>query len=93
MDDMSNDALRKVGELFLQLRNPILPTNSCPLCGVAMKLRDSLHCSGRDEQGRRWTGGVDWAFCEPCQRWFKQVYRPKHPPPHSWDPCEPPNLF
>jgi hypothetical protein len=93
MGGMSDDAIRKVGELLLGLRGPIAFAQLCPACGSEMKIRDSMHCSGRDEQGRCWTCGVDWAFCEPCRQWFQMVHGPKHPPPRPWEPCQPPSVF
>jgi len=90
---VDDDAIRKIGDLLAKLAGPTGPANLCPGCGAAMEYRDGMHCSGRDERGRRWTGGVDWAFCQPCQQWFKMVHGPNHPPPRPWEACEGPGLF
>jgi hypothetical protein len=90
MDDLTEEERRRADALLAEFFNGRREACVCPRCGAELESRGGMHCSGRDEEGRRWTGGVDWAFCQPCQRWFNMVHGPNHPPPRSWEPCEPP---
>jgi len=87
MSELNDDAVGRIKEFVRRFGAPAQP---CPQCGTELQSRDSMHCSGQDEQGRRWTGGVDWAFCEVCRLWFQMVHGPNHRPPRTWEPCEPP---
>jgi hypothetical protein len=88
MSELSDDAVGRIQEFFRRFG---VPTNLCPECGSELRIRDGMHCSGQYKQGRRWTGGVDWAYCETCRRWFQMVYGPNHTAPRTWEPCEPPS--
>jgi hypothetical protein len=67
-------------------------TVPCPQCGTHATVQGGMHCSGRREDGSRWTGGVDWLECRRCSQWFKQVRSP-FIPFVGWEPCEPPEYL
>jgi len=88
------EALRKWSET-LSKGEPLppsllLPSNPCPECETPLEYHSGMHCSGSRDDGSRWTGGADWAYCSRCDRWFEKVYSPFRPPPEGWAPSDGP---
>ncbi len=75
------DSLAEIREILL---TGVIPPKPCPRCGRALQMRGGYSWLGRREDGSKCSGGADYAFCEPCGRWFEQVFHPAQVSPAAW---------
>jgi hypothetical protein len=86
------DTLGQIREMLL---TGVIPPKPCPRCGRALQVCGGFSCVGRTQVGTKCSGGVDYAYCEHCGRWFEQVFSPAVAPPVVWREreCPPPVLY